>query len=212
MKVTEIMQINKLQSYLEEKAMLDDYSKNAEVKKIPVIDRITGRFLEVICVIKSPKNILEIGCGIGFSSYFLVKNLKDGSYTGIDLNKDRIKKAESFMKSQFPGGKLQFLSGNALKIIPDLKDKFDLVFIDAAKYEYPLYIKAVESKLKSGAIVVADNIFYGYKVFKKEISKHDLNSVNGIKEYINYMTNSCSFSSYFYDIGDGVSISKFLKK
>jgi len=211
MKKTEIMQINKLQSYLEEKAMLDHISKNAAVKKIPVIDRITGRFLEVVCTIKSPKNILEIGCGIGFSSYFLVKNLEEGNYTGIDLNQDRIKKAEKFTRSQFPEKKLQFLGGNALKIIPDLKDKFDLVFIDAAKYEYPLYIKAVENKLKSGAIVVADNIFYGDKIFKKEISKHDLKSVNGIKEYISYVTNSRGFSSYFYDIGDGISISKFLK-
>ncbi len=183
---------------MKKKQCLTGLSKNADLNKMPVIDRITGRFLEIICLLISPKNILEIGCGIGFSSYFLVKNLKEGYYTGIDLNQDRVKKAEKFIRSQFPEKKFQFLGGNALKIIPDLKDKFDLVFIDAAKYEYPLYIKAVENKLKSGAIVVADNIFYGDKIFKKEISKHDLKSVNGIKEYISYVTNSREFQQLFF--------------
>ncbi|HEY4663023.1 MAG TPA: hypothetical protein VIH07_05030, partial [Candidatus Humimicrobiaceae bacterium] len=95
---------------------------------------------------------------------------------------------------------------------PDLKDKFDLVFIDAAKYEYLLYIKAIENKLKPGAIVVADNIFYGDKIFKKEISKHDSKSVNGIKEYIDYVSSSRGFSSHFFDVGDGISITEFFKK
>ncbi|HEY4695797.1 MAG TPA: methyltransferase domain-containing protein [Candidatus Hydromicrobium sp.] len=212
MKKTEVMQISRMQAYLEEKKMLAGLIKNADLNKVPVIKKITGRFLEIICLFLGPENILEIGCGTGFSSYFLIKNLKKGYYTGIDLNQERVKKAEKFIRSKFPEKKFQFLTGNALKIIPDLKDKFDLVFIDAAKYEYPLYIKAVENKLKSGAIIVADNIFYGDKIFKKEISKHDLKSVNGIKEYISYVTNSGSFSSYFFDTGDGILITEFLKK
>jgi len=226
MRETEITQISQLQAYLKEKTMLAGLKKNADLekkllaglqeeaafKKIPIIDVTTGRFLEIICLLTGPKNILEIGCGIGFSSYFLVKNLKDGYYTGIDLNHDRVKRAARFIRSKFPEKKFQFLTGNALKLIPEIQCNFDLVFIDAAKYEYPLYIKAVENKLKSGAIVVADNIFYGDKIFKKEISKHDLKSVNGIKEYISYVTDSDSFSSYFFDIGDGISVTKFIKK
>lgn len=221
-----ITQIKELQAYFKEKTMLAGLKKNADLekklltglqeeaalKKIPIIDVTTGRFLEIICLLTGPKNILEIGCGNGFSSYFLVKNLKDGYYTGIDLNHDRVKRATRFIRSKFPKKQFKFLTGNALKLIPELQCNFDLVFIDAAKYEYPLYIKAVENKLKSGAIVVADNIFYGDKIFKKEISKHDLKSVNGIKEYISYVTDSDSFSSYFFDIGDGISVTKFIKK
>jgi predicted O-methyltransferase YrrM len=212
MRKTEIMQISQISAYLKEEKMLASLKRNADLNKIPVIKNITGRFLEVICLLINPKNILEIGCGTGFSSYFLIKNLKDGFYTGIDLNHNRVKKAKKFIGSKFPEKKLKFLAGDALKIIPGLKCRFDFVFIDAAKYEYPCYIKAVENKLDSDALVIADNIFYGNKIFKSKISEHDFNSINGIKEYINYVTNSDSFSSYFYDIGDGISISKFLKR
>lgn len=226
MRETEITQINQLQAYLKEKTILAGLKKNADLekklltglqeeaalKKIPIIDVTTGRFLEIICLLTGPKNILEIGCGNGFSSYFLVKNLKEGNYTGIDLNHDRVKRAARFIRSKFPKKQFKFLTGNALKLIPELQCNFDLVFIDAAKYEYPLYIKAVESKLMSGAIVVADNIFYGDKIFKKETGRHDLNSIKGIKEYIRYITDSDSFSSYFFDIGDGISVTKFIKK
>jgi len=226
MREIEITQINQLWPYIKGKTMLASLKKNtdfekkllaglqkeAAFEKIPIIDVTTGRFLEIICLLTGPKNILEIGCGIGFSSYFLVKNLKDGYYTGIDLNHDRVKRAERFIRSKFPKRQFKFLIGNALKLIPELQCNFDLVFIDAAKYEYPLYIKEVENKLKSGAIIIADNIFYGDKIFKKETNKHDLNSVKGIKEYIRYITDSDSFRSYFFDIGDGISVTKFIKK
>ncbi|MBA7576340.1 tRNA 5-hydroxyuridine methyltransferase [subsurface metagenome] len=195
-----------------EKELLTGLQEEAASKKIPIIDVTTGRFMEIICLLTGSRSILEIGCGTGFSSYFLIKNLKGGYYTGIDLNQDRIKRAEKFIRSKFPKKQFKFLVGDALKLIPELQCDFDLVFIDAAKYEYPFYIKAVENKLKSGATVVADNIYYKNKIFKRETARHDLKSVNGIKEYISYVTDSDSFSSYFFDIGDGISVTKFVKK
>ncbi|MBC7334099.1 MAG: methyltransferase domain-containing protein [Actinobacteria bacterium] len=200
----------KLEELLLEAKLLGDIKRKAEKEKIPVIDEDTGRFLEAISFVKKPREILEIGCGSGFSSYFLVKNLEDGSYTGIDLNKERLKRAEEFIKNKFPDKKVRFLSGNAIKIIPSLDKRFDMVFIDAAKYEYPLYIKVLDGKLSKGAIVIADNIFYQHKVFKKELSKHDYNSVAGIRGYIDFVTNSKDFRTELINIGDGISISEFV--
>jgi len=199
-----------IKDLIEEKKLLRGIQKKAALKKIPIIDISVGRFLELICLLNGPKKILEIGCGNGFSSYFLIKNLAEGFYTGIDLNRERIKEAEKFISCKLPGKNFKFMAGNALKLIPDIKEKFDLVFIDGAKYEYPFYIKAVEIKLNPRALVIADNIFYNNKIFKHKISKHDFKSVNGIKEYINYIRDSDSFRNYFFDISDGISISKFL--
>lgn len=203
---------NKIQDFVAEIKLLSGLQKKAALKKIPIIDITTGRFLELICILKDPKNILEIGCGNGFSSYFLFKNLKNGSYTGIDLNRDRIKEAEKFISSTFPQKKFVFLAGNALKIIPGLKGRFDLVFIDAAKFEYPQYLKTLENKLAPGALITADNIFYNNKVFNNKVSKHDFKSVKGIREYISYINNSSNFVNYLFDIGDGISVTKFIKK
>jgi predicted O-methyltransferase YrrM len=161
-----------------------------------------------------PKSILEIGCGSGYSTYFLIRNLPDGSsYNGIDLNKERLVIAQEFIKSSFPeksGRKIRFYTGNALKIIPAFNQKFDMVFIDAAKHEYPQYIKSLLEKLENNAVVIADNIFYDGKIFKENTSKHDTNSVKGIKEYIDFITGSSYFQSHFLDISDGIAVSIFL--
>lgn len=202
---TEIQNINK------ERKLLSALRKEAALKKIPIIDISAGRFLELICVLENPDSILEVGCGTGFSSYFLIKSLRGGHYTGIDLNRERIGKAKKFIGSLLPEKKINFLAGNALKIIPELRGKFDLVFIDGAKFEYPRYIRALETKLKPGALIIADNIFYGNKIFKNKIKKHDQNSVNGIREYISYIINFSGFVNYFFDIGDGLSVTKFIK-
>jgi caffeoyl-CoA O-methyltransferase len=210
------MLVNKIKLALavkNEKELLAKLRAEATSKKIPVIDDETGAVLELICFIKRPKNILEIGCGTGYSSYFIIKNLRNGSnYTGIDLNKERLAIAQEFIESSFPeksGGTIQFYIGNALKIIPALNQKFDMVFIDAAKNEYPQYIKSLLEKLEKDALVIADNIFYDDKIFMENTSKHDTNSVRGIKEYIDFITSSSYFQSHFLDIGDGIAVSLY---
>ena len=197
-----------------EKELLAKMRVEATSKKIPIIDDETGTVLELICFIKKPKNILEIGCGTGYSSYFLIKNLgNDSNYTGVDLNKERLAIAQEFIKGSFPekpGSKILFYTGNALKIIPTFNQKFDMVFIDAAKHEYPQYIKSLLEKLEKNALVIADNIFYDGKIFMENASKHDTNSIKGIKEYINFITSSSYFQSHFLDIGDGLAVSFYL--
>ena len=210
MKSYKITQIRQIQTYLKEKKLLNNLRENAVEEKIPIIDEIVGRFLEMVCFIISPKNVLEIGCGSGYSSYFLVKNLTNGSYTGIDLNRKRLKKAEKFIKSIFPEKDCIFLAGNAIDIIPDLEGKYDLVFIDAAKCEYQMYIKSLTGKIERGSLIIADNIFYKDKIFASSITKHDCRSVKGIRDYIDYITRSGNFKNNLINLGDGLSISKFL--
>jgi caffeoyl-CoA O-methyltransferase len=200
-----------IQDLNRERKLLSELIKEALVRKIPIIDISAGRFLELICVLKRPVSILEIGCGTGFSSYFLIKNLEGGNYKGIDLNQERVSKAEEFISSLFPGKEVCFLSGNALKIIPELNEKFDLVFIDGAKFEYPEYLRALDGRLRPGALIIADNIFYSDKIFKARVGKHDRNSVNGIRDYISYIKAYPGFENYFFDVGDGLSVTKFIK-
>ena len=91
-----------LDAYLKEKKILSSFLKNAGLKKIPVCGPETGRFLELIYLLKKPENILEIGCGNGFSTYFIVKHLSlRGTYIGIDQNRDRLRDGESFISGSF---------------------------------------------------------------------------------------------------------------
>jgi len=200
-----------LDNILTEKEYLKDLNKISKEKKIPVISYDVGRLLEVIVFIKKPKHILEIGCGEGYSSYFLVKNLKKASFTGIDLNSKRLSKAKEFIGLNFPEINADFYPGNALKIIPELNCKFDFVFIDAAKYEYPNYLEILPEKLEKNALIVADNIFCSEKIFARYIKDHDKNSVEGLKKFITLVQNEKFFNTKFIDIGDGLSVSIFNK-
>jgi len=203
------MLIDKLNFYLEEKKFLKSLEEKSRSLKISVISMETGAFLEFAVLVKKPKKLLEIGCGTGFSTYFLVKNLPDySSYTGIDLNRDRLLSAESFIRERFCGIEMQFISGNALEVTPGLDEKFDFVFIDGAKFEYPGYLEAIMEKLNDGALIIADNIFYNGKIFSHAPIEHDKKSVKGIKEYLKIITsNNKITSTEFIDIGDGLAVS-----
>ncbi|MGM0365604.1 MAG: O-methyltransferase [Actinomycetota bacterium] len=202
-------QIEVLESYLEEKQLISCFKRKAEEEKTPVAEDPVCRFLEMVCFLAKPDRILEIGCGCGYASYFLIKNLK-GSYTGIDLNLERIKKAKLLLKDTFRDKNINFIGGDALKLVPGLEGKFDLVFIDAAKYQYPDYLKSLMGKVHKNAFIIADNILYKGLVFKKHLSGHHKNSLRGIREYLFLVSNKNNFSTRILDIGDGISVSEVL--
>ena len=198
-----------LNDILSEKGHLEDLSKASKENKVPIVDYEVGRLLETMVFLKTPKNVLEIGCGEGYSSYFLAKNLKKANFSAIDLNRKRLLKAREFINLSFPELDASFYPGNALKIIPGLENKFDFVFMDAAKFEYPDYLEALMQKLEKNALIIADNIFCDEKIFSRFIKEHDKNSVEGLKKYIKLVQNKKIFDTRFIDLGDGVSISIF---
>lgn len=200
-----------LNGILSEKEYLEGLSNVSIENKVPIVSYEVGRLLEAIAFIKNPKRVLEIGCGEGYSTYFIVKNLKKASFTGIDLNNKRLLKAKEFITSTFPELNANFYWGNALKIIPDLNLEFDFVFIDAAKFEYPAYLEILFKKLKKNALIVADNIFCDEKIFARYVKEHDRNSVKGLKKFIKLIQNKEFFDTKFIDMGDGVSISIYKK-
>lgn len=199
--------MKELENFLSEKESLKKIAESSKNNKVPVVSNDVGRLLETIIFLKQPENLLEIGCGEGYSTYYIIKNLESGSYLGIDLNKKRLEKAEKFISSNFPEKKASFIHGNALKIIPELNTCFDVVFIDAAKYEYLRYFESIRKKLNKNALIIADNVFFNEKIFLNYVKEHDRNSVNGIKDFIRFISESNLLKTIFLDIGDGVSIS-----
>jgi predicted O-methyltransferase YrrM len=197
--------------------LLSDIRKNAVLNKIPVISDEAGNFIKLYCILKKPVSVLEIGCGIGYSTFYILSGLacsnKKTSYCGIDLNRQRLGQAEDLINRHFgkhisekmPG--ISFFAANALKFLRETDLKFDFVFIDGAKFEYPDYLELAVPRLKKNAAVIADNIFYSGKVFKDYISKHDYNSVRGIRLYIERVTKKGDFDTVFFSMGDGMSLS-----
>jgi len=115
------------------------------------VNRETGKLLHLLVKSKNPKNVLEIGTSIGYSTIWLASALKNGKLITLERLKERADIARKFFKKAKLNIKL--IEGDALKTIP--KTKFDVVFLDATKSEYLKYLKKV--KFNKNALVIADN-------------------------------------------------------
>ena len=132
-----------------------------------------GRVLSMISKLINPKNILEIGTYTGYSAICLAEGLqKNGELHTIDINEELFDfQRKYFDKSGF-GKQIHQHLGDALDIIPKLKKTFDLVFIDADKENYPLYLDQIAPKINSGGLLISDNVLWSGKV-TGEIKEND---------------------------------------
>jgi predicted O-methyltransferase YrrM len=142
--------------------------KMAEKEFVPSIGPIKGKIVAKIVKRYKPPNILEIGTLYGYSAILMASMLpsSDGKVVTIEINKSVAEAANKNIEDAGLSDKIEIIIGNALDIIPKLDQRFQLMFLDAAKDEYLGYLKSAEKKcLEKGVVVIADNV----KVSKDEM-------------------------------------------
>ncbi|MCC6689971.1 MAG: O-methyltransferase [Bacteroidia bacterium] len=126
---------------------------------------LQGRILSMFSNMIKPKYILEIGTFTGYSAICLSEGLiQGGKLITIDINVELEKMVRNYFSKAEVTKKIDYRIGNALTIIPDLKEKFDLVFIDADKENYSTYYDLVFDKVNNGGFIIADNVLWSGKV------------------------------------------------
>jgi predicted O-methyltransferase YrrM len=126
---------------------------------------LQGRTLSLLSKMTRPKYILEIGTYTGYSALCLAEGLEEnGELHTIDLNEELERMVKEYVRDAGFSHSIKFHLGNALDIIPELTYPWDLVFIDADKENYSQYYKLLIGKLKSGAIIIADNVLWSGKI------------------------------------------------
>jgi predicted O-methyltransferase YrrM len=152
----------------EEDPVLQELSRHTylhEVHPRMLSGHILGNFLTFISNMLAPKRILEIGTYTGYSAICLARGLKPGgSLTTIEINDELRKTALKYFEKANLHEQIRLINGDALELIPDLQDTFDLVFLDANKDDYPAYYSLVFDKLRPGGFILADNVLWGGKV------------------------------------------------
>ncbi|HLD88982.1 MAG TPA: O-methyltransferase [Candidatus Nanoarchaeia archaeon] len=174
--------------------ILNDIESLSRKNFLPIIGPVKGKFLATAIKKYKVKKILEVGTLVGYSSILMAKHLpKEGKIFTIEINRKSAKIAEDNIKKAGLSEKIRVIVGDAKKIIPKLKEKFDMLFIDAVKEDYLEYLKLAENKLNKGCIVLADNA----KIFANEMN-----------DYLEYVRNSGRYKSSLLDAGfDGVEFS-----
>lgn len=129
---------------------------------------LQGRFLSFISTLKRPDHILEIGTYTGYSALCLAEGLSEkGKLISIDPNEETMVFAKKFVGESTLASKIELITGQAQSIIPQLKQNFDIVFIDADKKNYALYFDLVIDKVSKGGLIIADNVLWSGKVIKE---------------------------------------------
>ena len=164
-----------------------------------------GRILSLISKIISPKKILEIGTYTGYSAICLCEGMdKDGILHTIDNNKELVEIQNKYFKKANLTNKIVQHSGDAKNIIPSIDEEFDIVFIDADKESYPEYYDLIINKVRSGGIIIADNILWSGKILEK-VEKDD-QATKSIIEFNNKIIEDDRVKNIVLPIRDGLNI------
>jgi predicted O-methyltransferase YrrM len=124
-----------------------------------------GRLLSMLSHMIQPERILEIGTYTGYSAICLAEGLtENGKLTTIDINEELEDIAREFIQKANLENKIEYIIGDAMQIVPQLDEQYDLVFIDADKKNYCNYYHLVFDKVKPGGYILADNVLWSGKV------------------------------------------------
>lgn len=187
---------------------LEEYAKK---NNVPIMMKDGIEFLLNYIKENNVKNILEIGSAIGYSAIRMCLLSNDIKVTTIERNINRYNEAIKNIN--------EFNLNNQIKIINDdafnvkLDEKYDLIFIDAAKSQYIKFFEKFKLNLNENGVIVSDNLdFHG--LVKKNINEIESRNVRGLvrklNNYIDFLSNNQEFKTTFYSVGDGISISKKL--
>lgn len=190
-----------------------DIRDYAEKNSIPVISLPTAYFLHFIITLQKPLMVLEIGTAVGYSALVIAQAMASGCITTIELSEPCYGRNQFyFQKYQFllkkKGVRITALQGKAQQIIPGLKSRFDLVFIDGRKDEYLDYLQMVLPRLKKQALIIADNCLWQGRV----LSGYKQSSPGGkiIDQFNKTLFKDQRFIVNLVPVGDGLLLA--LKK
>lgn len=189
--------------------MLDKIKQKALEDNIPIIMDDTLKVMRNYLKEKRPKRILEIGTAVGYSAICFTEFLdEDGIIDTIERDSERVEEARNNIKKAEVEEKINIYEGDAVEILPTLNEKYDAVFIDAAKGKYPFFLSEALRMLAPEGIIFADNILYkGYVM--SDYNKHkQRTAVRNLREYIAEATENPDLDTEILEVGDGLAITK----
>ena len=191
------------------KEELEKIKKKALQEHIHIIMDDTLEVVNKILTEVKPKRILEIGTAVGYSAICFSEYLQPGGKIDtIERDEERIVEAKENIKKVEVEDKINIYFGDAVEILPTLNEKYDVVFIDAAKGKYPFFLKEALRMINENGVILADNILYkGYVM--SDYNKHkQRTAVRNLREYIKEVTENPNIETEILEVGDGLAISK----
>jgi predicted O-methyltransferase YrrM len=181
--------------------LLAEMEAYAAEHKVPIADREVARFLEITARASDARKVLEIGMAIGYSVVHLARGVgAQGTVVTIEPNEEMISAATGYLKRADVLDRVEMERGKALDVMPTLEETFDLLFIDAVKEEYLQYLDLGLERLRTGGVVIVDNLLWGGRVATGDTES----STVALREFNRYFLNHPQLIAEVLPVGDGL--------
>ena len=184
--------------------------EKAIVNHVPILQDKSLEFISFVLKLKNPKEILEIGTAVGYSAISFVQAV-DGKVNvkTIERNERRYNEAINNIKEAGLQGEIDVVLTDETEYLPNLHEdnKYDVVFIDAAKGQYLKFLENGIRLAKDGGIIIADNVLFKGRVMSNYNEHKHRTAVNRLRDYISLINSDERLESIVLDIGDGIAVS-----
>ena len=191
---------------------LEEIRAEAKRNYIPIIKRDTENFLKFVLKMQNPDSILEIGCAVGYSAAVMLEN-SNADIVTVEKMPERVEEAKRNIKYADFESRTSILEGDAgeiLKSMVDKGEKFDFIFMDAAKAQYITWLPMVKKLLKESGMIFSDNCLQEGDLAESSfaIRKRDKTIHKRMREYIYLLLHDETLEPWIFSIGDGVLLSR----
>ncbi len=194
----------------DDEGSLEEIYNEAVVRGVPVIRKASRELLKTQLLIKKPKNILEIGTAVGYSSLFMSQYTdEECRITTIELDEQRVATARDNIKLLGKENVIEVIKGDALFVLKELPDaSYDFLFVDAAKGQYINYYEDVLRIAKPGAVIISDNILQDGEILESHytVEKRNRTIHDRMREYLYNITHDDRVESAILSVADGMAV------
>jgi len=177
----------------------------AAANRVPIADREVALFLEITARATKAQMALEIGMAIGYAVVHLLRGMgAGGQVVTIEPSEEMIARAGDYFQRAGMTERVRIERGFALDVIPKLTDTFDLIYLDAMKEEYEDYLELSLPLLRTGGVVVADNLLWGGQVAGEVRSPDQKESTESLRRFNQHFVNHKNLRAVVLPVGDGL--------
>ncbi len=188
--------------------ILDQIEKEAIAAYVPIIRKEMQSFLKLLLAMQKPMRILEVGTAVGFSAILMAQYAPAGcKIVTIENYEKRIPVAKENFKRAGKDEQITLLEGDAMQILPTLSGEFDMIFMDAAKGQYINFMPDILRLLKSGGVLVSDNVLQDGDIIESHyvVERRNRTIYKRMREYMYELTHNEGLVTAVLPVGDGIT-------
>ncbi|WP_029323297.1 O-methyltransferase [Butyrivibrio sp. AE3004] len=191
-------------------SFLDELERESLADEVPIIRKDTQSLIRFLLKMTRPKNILEVGCAVGFSALLMATYSEpETRITTIEKFEKRIPVARDNFDKYDVNHKITLLEGDAADILAQLSGQYDFIFMDAAKAQYINFLPDCKRLLAKGGLLVSDNVLQDGDVMESRfaVTRRNRTIHERMREYLFAIKHDPELQSVIMNVGDGMALS-----